>query len=173
MPGEIGQCMKGHCMIPGYCQRQAISLFGRLGQILAARSVAGFDRIFRCVFDQFGVRGGFQVNAGVFGDQQQINQHVGAFVTQRFLRFSAGGQGRHVGVALPLRQLEQFAGFKIQRNDQVAQAVELRPVPLVAKRQDFGRQRRQVHVLFQAKKRRCASPGSVMPVAWARARSSQ
>ena len=86
---------------------------------------------------------------------------------------AAGDQGSHVGVALPLRQLEQFAGFEIQRDDQVAQAVELRPVPLIMELQYLGGQRGQVHALLQAKKRRCASPGSAMPVAWARPSSSQ
>jgi hypothetical protein len=40
----------------------------------------------RSVLGQFGACGLFEVDAGMFGDQQQVDQDVGTFVAQGFLR---------------------------------------------------------------------------------------
>lgn len=90
-------------------------------------------RIFGGIFGQLVARGRFEVDSGVVGNQQQVQKDISAFIAQCLMRGRVVGQCGHFCIALPLRQFEQFCGFQIERDDQVAQCVKLRPVPLVTK----------------------------------------
>jgi len=88
-------------------------------------------RVFPGVLDQFLPQGLAQVDPGPVGEQQQIGQHVGALVGQGLAPGRVPGQRLDFGIALPLGQLQQFPGFQVEGNDQVAQAMELGPVALI------------------------------------------
>ena len=51
-----------------------------VGIIFPARSMADCGRVLGSVLDQFGSYGFFQIDAGLVGNQQQVDQDVGTFV---------------------------------------------------------------------------------------------
>ena len=108
--------------------------FGALQMsIFFVRAVTFVDGVVQAIFLKFCPRGIAEVDSGFFGDQDKVDQNVGAFVTKRFAFFGVGGQGGDFIVAFPLGQLKQLRRFEVERNDQVSQGVVLAPVPFIAK----------------------------------------
>ena len=82
----------------------------------------------------------FPIKAGMFGNQQQVEQDIGTLVAQGFATLGRIDQGSDLGIGFPLRQFKQLGGFEIQRSNQIAQGMKLTPVAFISELdQGFGK----------------------------------